>query len=273
MRRNTLLAELSAEFLGTLVLVLIGLSVTAHVVLADGPGGGHALTVALGWTFAIVGGIHIAGGVSGAHLNPAITIALAFRRGFPWAKVLPYSIAQLAGAFVGAVIVDLVFASAFNRLDPARTGRTLRALVLVPGGTERDPLMLSGGSSFQALAVAAAVFTLLVLAITDARNTAPGANMAPLVIALVLGGVILAFDPTVGYSFNPARDLGSRLMAFVFGWNAPFTDQQGAFFAWVPLVAPVLGSVVGGWVYDFLVGNFLPAAEPEFAELDLEVEP
>src|SRR5258706_1847877 len=121
--KQNLLAELLAEFLGTMVLILFGNGVVAMVVLFGHslPGeivnGGYT-NITLGWGLAVTMGIYIAGRISGAHLNPAVTIALAAFRGFSWAKVLPYSIAQTAGAFVASALVYWNYLPAFHRIDP-----------------------------------------------------------------------------------------------------------------------------------------------------------
>src|SRR5437667_9319629 len=121
--KPTLLAELLAEFLGTLVLILLGIGVVAMVVLfpSKNPGelihGGYT-NITLGWGLAVTMGIYVAGNISGAHLNPAVTVSLAAFRGFPWRKVLPYSIAQTAGAFVAAALVYRNYLPAFRQVDP-----------------------------------------------------------------------------------------------------------------------------------------------------------
>src|SRR5712664_3857127 len=118
-----LAAELIAEFLGTFVLILFGTGVVAMVVLfpSRNPGdvihGGYT-NITLGWGLAVTMGIYIAGKISGAHLNPAVTVSLAVFRGFPWRKVLPYSIAQVAGAFLAAALVYQNYLPAFHQVDP-----------------------------------------------------------------------------------------------------------------------------------------------------------
>src|SRR3954454_4171676 len=123
MKNDRLFAELIAEFLGTFVLILFGTGVVAMVVLfpARAPGelvhGGYT-NITLGWGLGVTMGIYVAGKVSGAHLNPAVTLALAVFRGFPWRKVVPYSLAQTAGAFVAAAIVFWNYLPSFRQVDP-----------------------------------------------------------------------------------------------------------------------------------------------------------
>src|SRR5918998_859194 len=108
--------EAAAEFLGTFILIMFGVGVVAQTVLSRGANGSF-LAINIGWGLAVMLGVYASGGVSGAHLNPAVTIALAARRGFPWAKVPPYVIAQIAGAFVGAAVVYLTYREALSAFD------------------------------------------------------------------------------------------------------------------------------------------------------------
>src|SRR5438034_11814634 len=116
MGRTTLKQELLAEFLGTFTLVVFGVGSVAQVVLSEGKTGGF-LSINLAWGLAVTMGVYVAGGVSGAHLNPAVTLALAARRGFAWSKVIPYSLAQIAGAFSASAVVFFVYREAFDHFD------------------------------------------------------------------------------------------------------------------------------------------------------------
>ena len=141
MRRNTLTAELLAEFLGTFTLSIFGLGVVAHFVLRNAVGDplpapgtfGNFTTVNFAWGFGVVMGVYVAGGVSGAHINPAVTTSLALRRGFPWAKVGPYIIAQVLGAFVAALLIRWNFYEWFNQVDPGKTFATQGIFSTSPG--------------------------------------------------------------------------------------------------------------------------------------------
>ena len=129
LRRDRLTAELLAEFLGTFTLIVFGCGVVAHFVLRNAVGDpapgnantfGDFTTVNWAWGFGVVMGVYVAGGVSGAHINPAVTVSLALRRGFPWGKVAPYIVAQVLGAFVAALLIRWNFYEWFNQVDPAR---------------------------------------------------------------------------------------------------------------------------------------------------------
>jgi glycerol uptake facilitator protein len=264
LRRNTLVGELSAEVLGTFTLIIFGVGVVAQTVLTPFSAGAQSIHWA--WGIGVVMGIYVAGGISGAHLNPAVTVSLAFRRGFPWAKVLPYSLAQLVGAFLAAMVVRWNFWEAFDKFDPAKGFKSQVVFNTYPNNA--NPYAdISQLGAFRDQIIGTAVLVMLVFAIIDARNMSPGANMAPFIIGLVVVGIGMTIGAAAGYAINPARDLGPRLAAAVSGWSGPFNDQRGDFYAWVPIVAPILGGMLGASVYDFFVGRYLPEPEPEVGEV------
>jgi glycerol uptake facilitator protein len=254
MAKSSLVAELIAEFLGTFVLIVFGTGVVAMVVLfpAKNPGelihGGYT-NITLGWGLAVTMGIYVAGKISGAHLNPAVTLALAVFRSFPWKKVLPYSIAQTAGAFVAAALVYWNYLPAFRQMDP-QLERTAGVFTTFPA----FPAVLQAG--FLDQVIGTALLLLLILAITDEFNAPPGANLAPLMIGLVVVAIGISFGGMHGYPINPARDLGPRLFITLAGFrNNGLTD--GARIWWVPVVAPLVGGLVGAALYDFGIRRFL----------------
>src|SRR5262245_25772206 len=268
-RRNTLAAELLAEFLGTFTLLLFGLGVVAHFVLRNSIGGvpvgantfGSFETVNWAWGLGVVLGIYVAGGISGAHINPAVTLALAVRRGFAWAKVLPYWTAQLSGAFVAALLVRWNFYEWFNLVDPGHTNATQGVYSTSPGTG------MSVWAGFRSEIIGTAALVMLVLAITDARNNAPLSNLAPLIIGLLVVGIGMSLGALSGYAINPARDFGPRLASWITGWSTAWeaakgSGAEGQVYWWVPVVAPLTGGVIGAFVYDLFIGRFLPA-EPE----------
>lgn len=242
-------SELIAEFLGTLVLILFGDGVVAMVVLFDK--GGYT-NITLAWGLAVTMGIYIAGKVTGAHLNPAVTLAMAVFRGFPWRKVLPYFLVQTAGAFVAAAIVYWNYRLQFLRIDPALE-KTAGVFTTFPA----FPLQLSAGLLDQIIGTA--LLLLMIFAITDERNTPPGSNMTPLMVGLVVVVIGMAFGGMHGYAINPARDFGPRLFTVVAGFkNNGLTD--GTMVFWVPIVGPLIGGVVGAGAYDLTIRRILPKA-------------
>ncbi len=254
--KPTLVAEMIAEFLGTFVLMLFGTGVVAMVVLfpSNDPGatvhGGYT-NITLGWGLAVTMGIYVSGKVSGGHLNPAVTLTLAVFRGFPWSKVLPYTFAQTAGAFLAAALVYKNYLPAFRLVDP-QLERTAGVFTTFPA----FPTVLQAG--FLDQVIGTALLLLLVLAITDEINMPPGANLVPLMIGLIVVAIGMSFGGMHGYAINPARDFGPRLFTAVAGFkNNGLTD--GARVWWVPVIGPLLGGLIGAAVYDFGIRPFLRA--------------
>ena len=252
--KPTFLAELIAEFLGTFVLMLFGIGVVAMVVLFPTKNPGEAIhggytNITLGWGLAVTMGIYIAGKVSGAHLNPAVTLALAVFRGFSWHKVVPYCIAQTVGAFVAAAIVFWNYLPAFRQVDPAFE-RTAGVFTTFPAFPELPQ------AGFLDQVIGTALLILLIFAITDEFNAPPGSNLAPLMIGLVVVAIGMSFGGMHGYAINPARDFGPRLFTVVAGFrNNGLTD--GIRVWWIPVVAPLFGGLLGAAVYDFGIRRFL----------------
>jgi glycerol uptake facilitator protein len=253
--KPTLLAELIAEFLGTFVLIAFGIGVVAMVVLfpsntlGETVHGGYT-NITLGWGLAVTMGIYVAGAISGAHLNPAVTLALAAFRGFPWRKVVPYALAQTAGSFVAAALVYVNYLPAFRRMDPGLVS-TAGVFTTFPA----FPKTLQAG--FLDQLIGTALLLLLIFAITDEFNSPPGPRLTPLMIGLVVVAIGMSFGGMHGYAINPARDFGPRLFTVLAGFqNNGMTD--GSRVWWVPVVAPLLGGLAGAAVYDFGIRRFLP---------------
>lgn len=264
--REGLGGEMLAEFLGTFVLILIGVgSVAVAVVGLPGSGRQTAdfgsanwLIISWGWGLAVVFGVYVAGGISGAHLNPAVTLGFAVRRDFPWRKILPYWLAQLVGAFVAAA---LVYASYHWAIEVADT----------KAGVPRDqslstysifatfPAEYFGNSWWGPLLdqiIGTGILLLLICALIDTRNTAPRSNLHPFLIGLVVVAIGLAWGTNAGYAINPARDLGPRLFTYFEGWGSialPGTFKWFDHYWWIPIVGPLIGGVAGVGVYDLLV--------------------
>ncbi|MDF2143804.1 MIP/aquaporin family protein [Knoellia sp. p5-6-4] len=257
--RRTLVGELIAEFLGTLILIILGTAVVAQVVTSEGALGDHD-SIAWAWGLGVVFGVYTAARISGAHLNPAVTIALAVFRDFEWRKVLPYSLAQVAGAFTAALIVRLGYAEAINTVDPGHTIATQGIFSTLPGNGAMD---ISQGAALLDQVIGTAILLFLVLAVTDTRNSAPVAWMAPFIVGLIVVAIGMAWGTNAGYAINPARDFGPRLASFLTGYETAFEDQNGALYFWVPIVGPIVGGLLGSAAYVFLIEKFLPPVEEE----------
>ncbi|HEY3004247.1 MAG TPA: MIP/aquaporin family protein [Kribbellaceae bacterium] len=259
MTRRTLFGELCAEFAGTLVLILFGVGVVAQVVTGDGKLGDHD-SIAWAWGLGVMLGIYTAARISGAHLNPAVTLALAVFRGFAWRKVLPFSAAQLLGAFAAALLVRMTYSQAISAVDPQHTIATQGIFSTLPGN---GALHIGQGTALLDQVVGTAILLFLVMALTDVRNNAPVTWFAPVVVGLVVVAIGMAWGTNAGYAINPARDLGPRLASYVTGYATAFRDQNGALYFWVPIVGPLIGGLLGAGAYKWLVGGFLPAADDE----------
>jgi glycerol uptake facilitator len=261
--------ELLAEFLGTMVLVLFGNGCVATFLLFSNNVFPSVLSshkgtvtpaalfpvdwtlVAFGWGFAVMLGIYVAGAVSGAHINPAVTLAFAVRRKFPWAKVVPYWIAQVVGAFLAAMILYFVYQEALNH---ALNGNPITALGGVFYTAPRSFVGIGGafGDEF----IGTALLVGLIFAVVDMRNQPIQANLSPFIIGLVVVAIGLSFGGNTGYAINPARDFGPRLWVTAAGggllaWPANYW--------WIPIVAPLAGGVCGALIYDFTIHKVLEA--------------
>ncbi len=247
--------ELLAELLGTFVLIMFGVGVVAQVVLS-GESHGDYLSINLGWGLAVVFGVYVAGGVSGAHLNPAVTLALAVHRGFDWRKVPGYIAAQMVAAFLASAVVYVTYYEALQAFDGG-----VRQ-VLGPEGTAgiwatypQPYLSIWGG--FVDQVVGTALLVGVIFAVSDRRNAAPPAGLGPIVVGLLVLTIGVSFGANTGYAINPARDFGPRLFTAIAGWG---TDvfRAGHHWWWVPIVAPLIGGTLGGWIYDAFIGRRFP---------------
>ncbi|MDH6117832.1 MIP/aquaporin family protein [Kitasatospora sp. GAS204B] len=252
-----LLGELSAEFAGTMILILFGTGVVAQVVAA---GIGNHDSIAWAWGLGVVLGVYTAGRISGGHLNPAVTLSLALFKGFPWRKVLPYVAAQTAGAFVAALLVRWNYTNILKAVDPGHTLKTQVVFSTLPGN---GVLPISDWGALRDQIIGTAILVFLVFAVTDVLNSPPGANLGPFIVGLIVVAIGMAWGACAGYAINPARDLGPRLASYITGYSHAWRDQYGHLYFWVPIVGPLIGGVVGGVLYRYLITPHLGIGEPE----------
>ncbi len=250
--------ELLAECLGTFVLIVFGIASVAQAVL-KGNGSADLLPINLAWGLAVTMGVYIAGGISGAHLNPAVTIALAVCKRFPWKKCLPYIAAQFLGAFLASIVVYLVYHEGINAFDGGiRQVVGAKATAGIWATYPQNYLSILGGVIDQV--VGTFLLVLVVFSLSDQKNTAPNANLAPLLVGATVVLIGMTFGFNAGYAINPARDLSPRLFTYLFGWGPEVFTASHSFW-WVPVVAPIVGAVLGGIAYDFLITQHHPDAE------------
>ena len=244
-----------AEFFGTFVLIVFGVGVVAQVTLGAGKNGDY-LSINLGWGLAVTRGVYVAGGVSGGHLNPAVTLALAAWRGFPWRKVVQYVVAQTAGAFVAAAVVYGTSHEAFTHLDGGVrhvTGDLGTAGVFA---TYPQPWLSTFGGLIDQI-VGTALLICVLFAIGDQRNQPPAPNIAPLIVGLLVFLIGATYGLNAGYAINPARDFGPRLFTAVAGWGPGVFHAANGWW-WVPIVGPCLGGLLGGFLYDVFIHRHHP---------------
>jgi MIP family channel proteins len=247
--------ELLAEFLGTFVLIVFGVGVVAQTVLSKGTAG-TTLSINISWGLAVAMGCYVSAGVTGAHLNPAVTLALAAHRRFPWTKVLPYSLAQIAGAFVASAVVFVTYHEALAAFDGGVRHVTGPLGTAGIWATYPQPFLSTFPGGFIDQVVGTALLVGVILGITDTRNSPPPAGLAPVVVGLLVVLIGATFGFNSGYAINPARDFGPRLFTFIAGWGSE-VFSAGDNWWWVPIMAPCVGGVLGGWIYDVCVGRWL----------------
>jgi glycerol uptake facilitator protein len=250
---------MAAEFAGTMILILFGVGVVAQVVSGGESGSlGDHDSIAWAWGLGVMFGIYVAGRITGAHLNPAVTITFALFRGFSWKMVAPYILAQTTGAFVAALLVRWNYNDMINAVDPGHTTATQTIFSTLPGN---GTLPVSVSSALIDQIIGTAILLFLIVAVTDSLGTAPMANMAPLIVGLIVVAIGFAWATNAGYAINPARDFGPRLASYITGYGGAWRDQYGGLYFWVPIVGPLVGGPIGVFLYDLLIGKNLRKQE------------
>ncbi|EAU83999.1 hypothetical protein E4U52_001108 [Claviceps spartinae] len=261
-RRSTLanirnmIREPMAEFVGVALLVIFGAGSGCSVVLSSNsdvaPGSrGDFLSINLGWAIGIAMGVWVSGGISGGHINPAITLTMAVWRGFPWKKVPAYIAAQVLGGLVGAAII---YGSYFHAIEifegpGVRTQATAGifatyALPYVPAAT-----------AFFVEFLATAILSLMVLAMTDKRNMMPTADLLPLALFVLFVGFGTSLGMQTSWSLNPARDFGPRVFLAMAGYGKDVFTYFNHYWIWCPIIAPFLGAQAGALLYDLFLND------------------
>lgn len=280
--RRGFVGELWAEFFGTFILICFGDGVVAMLWALPGSGrgtysnilnsSGDWLLITWGWALAVAFAVYVSGGITGAHINPAVTLMAAIRRQLPWNKVLGYWGAQVLGAFVGAALVFLVYNNAINHYDQVEH---------IVKGTAASQSTYSTFATFPAAyfhsflgplidqIVGTFFLVLFICAVTDEFNLPVGSNMGPFVIGMIIMALGISFGANAGYAINPARDFGPRLFAWIAGWGKeamPGNYGNVNDYFWVPIVGPLIGAAIAAFVYDLGIQDFLKArkgAEPD----------
>ncbi|CAI5441886.1 unnamed protein product [Caenorhabditis angaria] len=257
--RNELLRAALAEFAGTFLLCLIGLSVVAQSVLPNG-NKNEMIGVNIGFGIAIVFGVAISAKLSGGHINPAVSLAFLSVGQLKPVKFVLYVIAQFFGAFLGAAVTYVIYNDAIHAFDKDRTIVGAKATAGIFASYPAAHLSLCNG--FLDQLIATAVFVFLIAHIVDKRNSYP-TWLQPILVGTAFVGIGAAFGLNAGYPVNPARDFGPRLFTAIFYGGNVFTK-----WFWVPIVGPFVGGIVGIWLYYFFIGFHTPQdAEEKYVVL------
>ena len=262
--KDRTMKEFIGEVFGTFILILLGDGVVANVGLAPRLAGNayNWNTITIGWAFAVIVAVYVSGGVSGAHINPAVTLAMAFKRDFPWKKVLPYILAQMLGAFLGAAAVYLVYRDGLVAAGMPNVWSTGPGSVFQESFFQAQQGTSTGGYSMLTAIIAEFFGTMVllwgVLASGDAKNMGLKNNMGAFLVGFTVLAVGLSLGGPSGYSINPARDLGPRLFGALAGTKGLF---EGLYWLIPPVLIPAIAGPIGFVLYDWFVSKQLPEGE------------
>lgn len=262
MMKDSLKAQCIVEFLGTGLFLFFGIGCVCAAKLAGASLGLWEICII--WGLGISLAVYLTAGISGAHLNPAVTIALWLFARFPAHKVLPYSLAQFAGAFSGAVLAWFLYSNLFVEYETAHNMvRGSVESLAVAGVFSTYPA--AALSIWQALLVEIVITSILmglIMALTDDGNGVPKGPLAPLLIGILVAVIGASMGPLTGFAMNPARDFGPKLFAWLAGWgNVAMTGGRDIPYFIVPIIAPVIGACGGAAIYRYFIGNNLPTNE------------
>jgi glycerol uptake facilitator protein len=228
-----------AEFLGTLLLILMGDGVVAGVVLKNSKSENAGwLTICIGWGLAVTLAIYAIGDYSGAHLNPAVTLALAVSGNFDWSLVAGYCLAQTTGAFAGAVLVWVHYHSQFQTATEA----SLKLAVFCTAPAIRNTV---SNLISEMIATAVLVFAIFYLGVNEFSH-----GLKPLVVGLLIISIGISLGGTTGFAINPARDFGPRLAHAILPIPGKGSPDWG--YSWIPVVGPIVGGVAGAFFYGLI---------------------
>ncbi len=257
-RQHTLFGECLAEFIGTGLLIFFGVGCVAALVLTGAEFGQWEVSIV--WGFGVAIAIYCTAGVSGAHINPAVTIALAAFHGFDKQKVLPYIVAQMAGAFCSAALVYGLYSNLFTDYEILHNfTRSSEAALSTAGIFSTYPhasLSFLGAVAVEFVITAVLMFG--ILALGDENNGASRGPMNPLLIGVLIAVIGGSLGPLTGFAMNPARDFGPKLFAYFAGWEHALTGAKEIPYFIVPILGPIAGACFGGWLYPKAIAAYLP---------------
>ncbi|XP_060937332.1 aquaporin-10a [Limanda limanda] len=253
--RNPLVQECMAEFLGTFVLLLFGCAAAAQVKTSRETKG-QFLSVNMAFSVGVMSAMYLTKGITGAHLNPAVTLSFCALGQVPWGRLLPYSLSQLLGAYMASGLVFLVYYDAIMDFSGG--------VLTVYGPNETASIFatypaehMSLGGSFLDQVVGTGMLMLCILCLNEKRNTPAPTELIPAIVAVIVLGISMSMSGNCGAAINPARDLGPRLLTLTAGWGTEVFTCYNYWF-WVPLVAPLIGGVLGSFMYTIFIKMHLP---------------
>ncbi|NLB71135.1 MAG: aquaporin family protein [Chloroflexi bacterium] len=253
--------EFIGEVFGTFILILLGDGVVANVGLAPRVAGTayNWNTITIGWAFAVIIAVYVSGGISGAHLNPAVTLGLAVRRGFPWKKVVPFWVAQFIGAFLGAAAVYFIYRDGLVAAGMPNVWSTGPGSIFGQSWWGAESSGATGAYSMLTASIAELFGTFILIwgiaASGDLKNNGLKDNLGAFIVGFAVLAVGLSLGGPSGYSINPARDLGPRVLGAIVGTQGLF---EGIYWLIVPVLVPLIAGPIGFWLYDVLVTKNLP---------------
>ncbi|XP_049902170.1 aquaporin-10a isoform X1 [Epinephelus moara] len=285
--RNALVRECMAEFLGTFVLLLFGCSAAAQVKTSRDTKG-QFLSVNMAFSVGVMSAMYLTKGITGAHLNPAVTLSFCVLGQVPWRRLVPYSLSQLLGAYMASGLVYLVYYDAIMEFsggvltvygpnETASIFATYPSEYLTLGRSFLDQVSGRILVTFSALTVpplfnsifiymchqvvGTGMLMLCILCLDEKRNTPAPSELIPPIVAVIVLGISMSMSANCGAAINPARDLGPRLLTLTAGWGTEVFTCYNYWF-WVPLVAPLLGGVIGSFMYLIFIHWHLPDPDP-----------
>ncbi|CAI4440012.1 BBM_1a_G0016450.mRNA.1.CDS.1 [Saccharomyces cerevisiae] len=238
-----------AEFLGTLVLVIFGVGGNLQATVTKGSGGSYE-SLSFAWGFGCMLGVYVAGGISGGHINPAVTISMAVFRKFPWKKVPVYIVAQIIGAFFGGAMAYGYFWSSITEFEGGPHIRT----VATGACLFTDPKSyVTWRNAFFDEFIGASILVGCLMALLDDSNAPPGNGMTALIVGFLVAAIGMALGYQTSFTINPARDLGPRIFASMIGYGPHAFHLTHWWWTWGAWAGPIAGGIAGGLIYDIFI--------------------
>ncbi|PLW20790.1 hypothetical protein PCASD_13584 [Puccinia coronata f. sp. avenae] len=269
-RFKAIIREPAAEALASFLLAVFSggastqVYLTANSAISPSPKGNYA-TQCIGSAIGVMIGVYVAGGISGGHLNPTVTIALAVFRDFPWQKVIAYCSAQVFGGLLGALTIQLIYAGGLDVYEGGEGIRTISGPSSTAGFFLAFPApYLSNFCSFFQQFLDSTIILLFIMAIGDRTNSPPPDGISPVIFMCVVIGVAFALGSQTSYALNPALDLSSRIVVSLMGYGTSHWSFRDQYWLWNNWVSNLLGALFGCFLYDFFLyeGNDSPLNRP-----------